>query len=191
MRRILTVFALAAFFALYGLDLYEERRVSKFVHAVYVDGQVKYDLDLDGLEKSKPKLEAYELAMLLNAPSGALVLPIELATWGTTTERFHDVNAFHKRILWQFGLFGILVWNAAGKFLDDTRTAFSKHPDVSLRWYDWMFSILCLGSGFVLSGLGIEESEIHVAYFYSGIAWMLLGAISITFRIFQWRSQKP
>jgi hypothetical protein len=188
MRLAFALFALLATISLHWFDVYQKQQMNRFFHTVYVQGEPHVDVDLDGLEKARPKLEAYEIAMLLNAPSGAFFFPIEVATV-TAAARFHDRSAFHERILWEFGLFGILVWYAAGKFIGDVRLACVRHPDIDLRWYDWTFSALCLVSGFILASIGSEPDDfrVHISYAYSGFAWLLLGAISLVFRFFQWR----
>lgn len=190
MRRILALFALLATFAIHWLDLYQRQQLSRYFHRTYVDGRIGIDMDWDAIEKAKPKVEPYEISMLLNAPAGALFLPVELATWGISAERLRDINAFHNRILWEFGLFGILVWYAAGKFIDDVRATFATDPEINLRWYDWIFSLLSLATGFIVFSIGREETDFHahVSYVYAGIAWMLLGMICVVFRTFQWRS---
>jgi hypothetical protein len=165
--------------------------MSMYSHPVYVDGQMKFAVDLEGFEKALPKVEAYDISMLLNAPSGALVLPIVLATSGTDAVPAKDLDAFHTQMLWEFGLFGILVWYAAGKFIDDLRLTFSSDPEINLRWYDWTFSVLCLAGGFVVFGIGLwAETDFlaRVSCVSVGAAWLLLGTTSILFRLFQWRS---
>ena len=190
MRRALAFFALLATLGLHWLDVYQKQRMSVYFHPVYVDGQMRFTVDVDGFEKAQPKADAYVIAMMLNAPSGALVLPIVLATSGTDAIPPKDLDAFHTRILWEFGLFGILVWYAAGTFIDDMRLTFSADPEINLRWYDWIFSVLCLASGFILIAGGWGEADLHtrVACVSVGLAWMLLGTTSILFRLFQWRS---
>lgn len=190
MRRILALFALLATFAVQWLEVYQKQQMTKYFHSVYVDGRMGVNVDFDALEKAEPKVKPYEISMLLNAPAGALFLPVELAAWGRGPERLRDIDAFHNRVLWEFGLFGIPIWYAVGKFIDDTRATFTLYPDVEFRWYDWTVSLLCLASGFVVFSMGREEADFHapVCYIYAGIGWMFLGTISLLFRIFQWRS---